>query len=138
MTWTEDEEILNQFLMHCNNQNKNIQFEQTISENSILFLDAFLILEDGKLATDLYSKPTDKHRWIHQNKPTLLSCPTPSPYLFNQNLFQTGTHEIKHRFLQRGYTKGCIQDAINKTSSITREEALTNKNAKKCFKESYS
>ena len=31
---------------------------------------------------------------------------------------------MEHHLLQRGYTKGCIRDAINKTSSISREDAL--------------
>ena len=45
MIWTEGEETLNEFLTHCNNQNKHIQFEQTISKNSIPFLDVSVILE---------------------------------------------------------------------------------------------
>ena len=41
---------------------------------------------------------------------------------------------MKHYLLQRGYKKGCIQDAINKASSVTREEALTNKRSQKILK----
>ena len=52
MIWTEGEETFNEFLMHCNKENKNIQFEQTISKNSIPFLDVSVVLEDGKLTTD--------------------------------------------------------------------------------------
>ena len=40
---------------------------------------------------------------------------------------------MKHHLLQRGYKKGCIQDAINKASD-TREEALTNKRSQKILK----
>ena len=60
--WTEGEETLNEILTHCNNQNKHIQFEQTISKNSTPFLDVPVNLENGKLTTDLCSKPTDKHQ----------------------------------------------------------------------------
>ena len=65
MIWTEGEETLNEFLMHCNNQNKHIQFEQTISKNLIPFLDVSIILENGKLTTNSYSKPTDKHQYLY-------------------------------------------------------------------------
>ena len=61
MIWTEGEENLIGFLSHCNQINKNIQFEQVASKEKILFLDVSTIHENGKLHTDLYSKPTDKH-----------------------------------------------------------------------------
>ena len=41
---------------------------------------------------------------------------------------------MKHHLLQRGYKKGCIQDAINNASLVTREEALTNKRSQKILK----
>ena len=54
MIWTDGErDSLNDFLAHCNNQNKNIQFEQTISNTSIPFLEVSVTLEGGKLTTDL-------------------------------------------------------------------------------------
>ena len=34
---------------------------------------------------------------------------------------------MEHHLLQRGYTKGCIRDAITKASSISREDALVDK-----------
>ena len=34
---------------------------------------------------------------------------------------------MEHHLLQRGYTKGRIRDAINKASSIFREDALVDK-----------
>ena len=64
MIWTDGEDSLNDFLIHCNNQNKNIQFEQTISNNSMPFLNVSVTLEGGKLTTDLYCKSTDKHQYL--------------------------------------------------------------------------
>ena len=34
---------------------------------------------------------------------------------------------MEHHLLQRGYTEGCIRDAVNKASSIPREDALVDK-----------
>ena len=143
MIWTEGEEILNEFLTHCNNQNKHIQSEQTISKNSIPFLDVSVILENGKLTTDLYSKPTDKHQSLYSTSCHPKHTKTSLPYCLalplrricsTDTLFQKRTHEMKHHLLQSGYKKGCIQDAINKASSVTKEEALTNKRSQKILK----
>ena len=68
MIWTDGEDSLNDFLAHCSNQNKNIQFEQTISNISIPFLDVSVTLEGGKLTTDLYCKSTDKHQYLYHHK----------------------------------------------------------------------
>ena len=136
MISTEGEETLNDFLTHCNNQNKNIQFEQTISKDSIPFPDVSVILENGKLTTDLYSKPTDKHQYLYFTSCHPKHTKTSLPYCLalrlgrirsTDTLFQKRTQEMKHHLLQRGYKKGCIQDAINKAASVTTEEALTNK-----------
>ena len=40
--------------------------------------------------------------------------------------FDQCAKEMEHHLLQRGYTKGCIRDAINKASSISRD-ALVDK-----------
>ena len=65
MTFTDGEDSLNYFLTHCNNQNKHIQFEQTISRTSIPFLDVTVTLERDKLSTDVYIKSADKHQYLH-------------------------------------------------------------------------
>ena len=65
MIWTDGEDSLNDFLTHYNNQNKNIQLEQTISNTSIPFLDVSVTLEGRKLTTDLYCKSTDKHQYLY-------------------------------------------------------------------------
>ena len=85
MIWTDGEDSLNDFLTHCNNQNENFQFEQTISNTSVPFLDVSVTLEGGKLITDLYCKSTDKHQYLYytschpKNTKTSLPCILPSP-----------------------------------------------------------
>ena len=108
MIWTEGEETLNEFLTHCNNQNKHIQFEQTISKNSIPCLDVSVIFENGKLTTDLYSKPTNKHQYLYSTSCHPKHIITSLPYCLalclrhicsNDTLFQKRTHEMKHHLL---------------------------------------
>ena len=47
MIWTEGEDTLNQFFNHCNSLNPSIQFEQTISNTNIPFLDVNIIFENS-------------------------------------------------------------------------------------------
>ena len=114
MIWTDEEDSLNDFLTHCNNQNKNIQFEQTISNTSIPFLDVSVTLEGGKLTTDLYCKSTDKHQYIYHTSCHPKHTKTSLPYCLalrlcricsSENLFQQRTNEMLHHLIQRGYKK---------------------------------
>ena len=114
MIWTDGENSLNDFLTHCNSQNKNIQFEQTISDTSIPFLDDSVTLEGGKLTTDLYCKPTDKHKYLYHTschpkhtKPSLPYCLSLRlrRICSSENLFQQRTNEMLYHLIQRGYKK---------------------------------
>ena len=61
--WTHGREKLNDFLKLANENLYGMVFEvgdDSISENSIPFLDVKVILRNGKLYSDLYIKPTDK------------------------------------------------------------------------------
>ena len=136
MIWTEGEENLNGFLSHCNQINKNIQFEQVASKDKIPFLDVSVINENGKLHTDLYSKPTDKHQNLYSHSCHPKHTKNSLPYCLALRLrricskktyFNQRAKEMEHHLLQRGYTKGCIRDAITKASSISREDALVDK-----------
>ena len=101
MIWTEGEENLNGFLSHCNQINKDIQLEQVASKEKIPFLDVSVIYENGKLHTNLYIKPTDKHQYLYSHsyhpKHTknslpyclLLSSVTTSTYMFQRNVLQS-------------------------------------------------
>ena len=140
MIWTDGEDSLNDFLAHCNNQNKNIQFEQTISNTSIPFLDVSVTLEGGKLTTDLYCKSTDKHQYLYHTRCHPKHTKTSLPYCLalrlcricsSENLFQQRTNEMLHHLIQRGYKKRSIHDAIKKASLVTREEALADKTKSK-------
>ena len=146
MIWTEGEETLSwgwgnlEFLTHCNNQNKNIQFEQTISINSIPFLDVSIILENCKLTTDLYSKPTDKHQYLYSISCHPKHTKTSLPYCLalylcricsTDTLFEKRTHQMKHHLLQRGYKKDCIQDAIPRPHQSQKKKPSQTKEPKK-------
>ena len=112
MIWTDGEDSLNDFLTHCNSQNKNIQFKQTISNTSILFLDFSINLKGGKLTTDLYCKSSDKYQYLYHTSRHPKNTKTSLPYCLalrlrhicsRENLFKQRTNGMLHHFIQRGY-----------------------------------
>ena len=137
MIWTEGEDTLNQFFNHCNSLNPSIQFEQTVSNTNIPFLDVNIIFENSRLTTDLYSKPTDKHQYLYYSCCHPKHTKTSLPYSLalrlrricsNETLFQKCIEEMQSHLLQWGYKRGCIKDAINKATSTSRDDALKESN----------
>ena len=146
MIWTDGEDSLNDFLTHCKNHNKHIQFEQTISSTSIPFLDVSVTLELGKLTTDLYTnlpifvyKSTDKHQYLHRtschpntlNEPTLLPGLTSPPKLFIIKPLPTTYHRSEKTPYPKRIQQKTTHNAIKKASLVTSEEALADKTTPK-------
>ena len=69
MVWTHGNEKLDSFIAYLNNIHFTIKFTSERSTTSIPFLDVNIQLYSGKIETDLYCKPTDKHQntcYTHQ------------------------------------------------------------------------
>ena len=60
--WTHEEEKLQLFLTDINNCNPHIKLS---NKKHISFMDLKVSLCDGKLTTNLYVKPTDRHRYLY-------------------------------------------------------------------------
>ena len=133
MIWTEGKDSLKEFLKHCNRQNKHIQFTESEVGTTVPFLDFSVSLQNEKLHTDLYCKPTDKHQYLYYSSCHPKHTKNSLSYSLGlrlrricstDELFSLRTKEMKQHLLNRGYTKGCINDAINKASTVTREDSL--------------
>ena len=68
MVWTHGQEKLDDFIKYLNNIHPTIKFTSERSTTSIPFLDVNNQLHNGKIETDLFCKPTDKH--ITQKSPS--------------------------------------------------------------------
>ena len=64
LLWTHGEEKLNDLTTYLNNLHPTIKFTCSLSYNEIPFLDVKVMLLNGRLETDLYVKPTDKHQYL--------------------------------------------------------------------------
>ena len=105
----------------------------SVSTTSVPFLDVKVILENGKLKTDLYSKPTDKFQYLN-----FASC---HPYHQKANLpyglalrirricssmadFKHHCKELTVRLRKRGYKLGLIKNGLRKAAALSREDLL--------------
>lgn len=59
--WEHGQQRLEEFLEEINNFHPTIKFTAECSTEKVTFLDTVVILEDGMIRTDLYTKPTDTH-----------------------------------------------------------------------------
>ena len=68
MIWNDSEDKLKDSLAYINTVHPAIQFTHAHSFKSVTFLDVLVTLtNDGTISTDLYTKPTDTHQYLHMN-----------------------------------------------------------------------
>ena len=106
MIWTHSLEELNKFIKHLNEPIESIKFSSEISLTEISFLDIQVGIQDNKLTTDLYTKPTDSHDYLPYKSAHPQRCKDSIPYsqflrirricssldLFDKNIILLGRH----------------------------------------------
>ena len=140
---------LNHFLSFCNsyatknNYNSNIEFTSEYSSSNAVFLDTRVKIHDGSIITELYSKPTATHTYLHNSSDhpphTLLSSPL-SQFIRIKRICTLLKDYRKHAldfvqfYVRRGYSKGRMTQIAKDVEGIDRNELLqlkekTSKNA---------
>ena len=76
MIWTEGEERLKTFMEYMNSFHDTIKFTFEWSYTQVSFLVVSVMLDNGVISTDLYSKPTDKHQYLFHTFCHPNSCKT--------------------------------------------------------------
>ena len=113
--WTEGEERLGEFM---NSFHNTIKFTFDWSSEQVNFLDVNVVLRNGIVSTDLYSKPTDKHQYLFHTSCHPNSCKKGIP--FEQALrirricstnafFEKRARELCNYLVQRGYSKDHVE-----------------------------
>ena len=107
--------------------------DESISCEQVPFLDVLVIFKDGRLLTDLYTKPTDKFQYLnfkschpfHQKKnlPYALALRIRRICSDKEN-FRQHCLTLTNHLRMRGYKLGLIKDGIRKAAALTREEVL--------------
>ena len=131
--WLGTETELQEFERYINSVHPTIKFTVSSSTVEIPFLDVLVRLEDGFLVSDLYTKPTDSHAYLHHRSchPKHVSKNIPySQFLRLRRLctnisdFDSQAERMTAQFLTRGYHLAHVIEARERARMQTRSTAL--------------
>ena len=71
---------LKEFIDVLNKKHRTIKFTEERFKTQINFLDVTVYLENGKIKTNLYVKPTDTYQYLHSSSCHPYHCKKGIPY----------------------------------------------------------
>ena len=113
--------ILNSFITYLNNLHPTIKFTSSFSHSEISFLDVNVLLINGRLETDLYVKPTDKHQYLIKSSCHPSHTKQSIPFSMALRLrricstdefFNTRSDALTTHLIKRGYPHRFIKEEI--------------------------
>ena len=131
--WPHREEQLRHFIEVLNSYHRTIKFTAEWSSESVTFLDTRVILDGEKLITDLYTKPTDTHQYLHQSSCHPSHCKNSIAYSQALRIHRVRSRhtdylhhaeELKGHLVKRGYDGESVQTRINKATREDRDSLL--------------
>ena len=142
--WTQGVEKLLEFTNYINSLYHTIKFELVYSESSLDVLDLTLLLQDGFISTDIYSKPTDSHLYLPYNSSHPDHCKKAIPYgvalRIRRNCstnasFVKRCREYKSYLKQQNYNGNLVDKQFEKAMQLERSDVLKpkTKTKKKTF-----
>ena len=121
--WTHGEEKLKNFMNEFNNFKSNLKFTFESDSECINFLDLNVKLNNGRLTTSVYIKPTDRHQYLHyrSSHPDHIK----RSIVYSQTLrvsrlcsfkedFLDHSEKMKTWFSKRGYPEKIIETEMKK------------------------
>ena len=133
LLWTRSLAELQQFSEFLNQFHPSVKFTVTFHDRAAPFLDILVSLENGFLQSDLYSKPTDVHGYLHGRSSHPRHVIQNLPYsLFlrlrrlcsKTELFHQRSDALEKQLRARGHHPSVITKARTKASTKSRQECL--------------
>ena len=121
------------FITHVSTFHPALQFTHTISQTQIPFLDITLSVSGSRISTSVHYKSTDTHNYLHYTSSHPKHCKNGIPYsqflrlrrlCSEEDDFLQRCQEMSTFFESRGYPSDLLQNARERVSSVTRQEAL--------------
>ena len=134
--WTQGPIKLNEFTEFINSLYPTIKFTMVSSEVSLNVLDLTLLLVDGFIQTDIYSKPTDHHIYLLRNSAHPSHCTKAIPFGVATRVrrncstierFEERSKEYRKYLVDRGYNPSRVQKQFDKAKTTPREDLLSAK-----------
>ena len=134
LLWNGTLDELTTFLEEINRLRPTIKCDDKYSTSSIEFLDTKVYkFTDGKLHTTLYTKPTDRHSYLHNKSYYPTSCKRSIAYSQTLRIkricselsgFEKHTTTLSKKLVDRGYDQRMIDHQINKARQSDRKKQL--------------
>lgn len=114
----------------------DIRFEVNKSTSKVEFLDVKVILENGSLKTDLYTKPADAFLYLNKESdhPTHITKNIPKGQFIRirricseKEDFFSNCEMLSSFFIKRGYKQQMLQKTIRDVAQLKRETLLEDK-----------
>ena len=131
--WDDNEESLEEFFELANAIHENIKLEMTTSTTKINFLDVIVSQHEDGINTTIYSKPTDRHLYLHKNSCHPSSIKKAIPYglgirakriCSTEKEYKKNKDNITKHLKQRGYSYKEIKQMTNKVDNKPRNDLL--------------
>ena len=144
--WTDGEESLNDFIAFIQNYSQQkkmrskIKFTVHQSSAEVNFLDVTVRMNEGKLSTTVYSKPTDSHLYLNTNSnhPSHVVKNIPKSQFMrlrricsDSGDFLIQSDRYMKYFINRGYEESKLKATIREVSQMKREDLLDDQKKKK-------
>ena len=131
--WNYGEEKLLEFVRIANEIHPNIKLELRYSKQTIEFLDVQISIENGHFKTDLFTKETDRHLYLHKSSNHPWKTKEAIPYGLGLRLkricsteesYKTRRNELKTHLTKRGYKNNELEKQLTKADALDRKELL--------------
>ena len=114
--WQYGEDELERFTNHLNGVHSTIKFTIEKSRTAVTFLDTTVSLENNRLETDLFVKPTDRNNYSYHCKKGICS---------RLRDFKHNCAVKAAQLRQKSYPQTLIREAYAKARDKPRDELLT-------------
>lgn len=134
LIWKGTEIELKKFIEEINKVHPTIKFDYNYSKSEIDFLDLKIYKNAaGKLATKIFTKPTDRQAYLHKSSAHPNHLKKSIPYgqalrlrriCTEPDEFEESSKNLKTKMMNRGYTEDEVTSQINRAREKPREELL--------------
>ena len=138
--WNGTEEELIAFQALANSIHPRIEVELKSSRHNIDFLDVNVWLQNGKLQTSVYEKPTDRHMYLHKSSNHPQSTKNAIPYglgirakriCSTSESYEENRKKIVDNLVKRGHNKVKTHNILKKVDIMPRSQLLIYKQRSK-------
>ena len=136
--WSHSLEKLYTFIEDINSFHPTIKLTANVSKCTVSFLDVNVSLDDNnQIHTNIHVKETNNHQYLDYSSCHPVTCKNGIPYsqgkryrriISDDDKFNESLQSLRVYFRDRKYPDYVVDNALNKISCMTQDEALCSNN----------